>query len=135
MRWRKVAYLHSKYPDATHCEASFSVSINDAQVNVSILDFVDGPQWVYYNFALTFPEDQKPAPPDPEEQQPAPPEDKVKRKRPRPEDSTCVVCMDAPANVAIIPCGHVCFCANCKPPEDCPICREKSNDYLKLYFP
>ena len=44
--------------------------------------------------------------------------------------SLCVICFDKNANVAVIPCGHVCLCSKCRPmfeeqpaPRRCPVCR------------
>ena len=42
-------------------------------------------------------------------------------------DEECVVCMDAPKAVALIPCGHQCFCEACAETipigGDCPLCQ------------
>lgn len=48
----------------------------------------------------------------------------------------CVVCMDAPLEVAIIPCGHVCACTRCaKQVTHCPMCRKKKRNTMKVFLP
>ena len=45
--------------------------------------------------------------------------------------------MAKPASIALVPCGHVCFCDECAdatPSDACPICRQNVNDTLKLSF-
>jgi hypothetical protein len=49
------------------------------------------------------------------------------------EERTCVICLDHPPVMAILPCGHRCFCENdaaaimskkkLKIKRECPICR------------
>lgn len=51
---------------------------------------------------------------------------------------TCVICLDAPVEGACIPCGHMAGCMGClkeieKKRGECPICRAKINQVLKLY--
>jgi Zinc finger, C3HC4 type (RING finger) len=51
---------------------------------------------------------------------------------------TCVICLDAPVEGACIPCGHMAGCMGClreieEKRGDCPICRAKINQVLKLY--
>lgn len=51
-------------------------------------------------------------------------------------DSTCVVCMDAPLQVVLIPCGHLCVCENCsRQIFVCPMCRRNVDDVVKVYLP
>ncbi|KAK7344046.1 hypothetical protein VNO77_13269 [Canavalia gladiata] len=52
--------------------------------------------------------------------------------------SSCVICLDAPAEGACIPCGHVAGCMSClnevkAKKWGCPVCRAKINQVLKLY--
>jgi Zinc finger, C3HC4 type (RING finger) len=51
---------------------------------------------------------------------------------------TCVICLDAPVEGACIPCGHMAGCMGClreieEKKGECPICRAKINQILKLY--
>jgi hypothetical protein len=53
------------------------------------------------------------------------------------EDKNCMICMDAKANCAAVPCGHVCGCLQCMSKlkrKPCPICRVKIKDVIKLYM-
>jgi len=50
----------------------------------------------------------------------------------------CIVCMDAPANCAIIPCGHLCLCGACSSKlltrdACCPICRAPRQQVVRIY--
>ncbi|KAE9589731.1 putative transcription factor C2H2 family [Lupinus albus] len=52
--------------------------------------------------------------------------------------STCVVCLDAPAEGACVPCGHVAGCMSClnevkTKKWGCPVCRVKIDQVIKLY--
>ncbi|CAL0316699.1 unnamed protein product [Lupinus luteus] len=52
--------------------------------------------------------------------------------------SLCVICLDAPAEGACIPCGHVAGCMSClnkvkTKKLGCPVCRAKINQVIKLY--
>jgi hypothetical protein len=52
--------------------------------------------------------------------------------------STCVICLDAPAEGACIPCGHVAGCMSClnevkTKKWGCPVCRSKIDQIIKLY--
>lgn len=52
--------------------------------------------------------------------------------------SSCVICLDAPAEGACIPCGHVAGCMSClnevKTKQwGCPVCRAKIDQVIKLY--
>jgi len=47
----------------------------------------------------------------------------------------CVICMNAPRGVVIIPCGHLICCENCVVQcKECPLCRGVINDNLKVFF-
>jgi hypothetical protein len=41
------------------------------------------------------------------------------------EETMCVVCMDAPKDRVVLPCGHMCVCAACAQllRDLCPVCR------------
>lgn len=49
----------------------------------------------------------------------------------------CCVCMDAPACVAFVPCGHVVACVPCsrRVPKKCMVCACAVTSHLKLFFP
>ncbi|XP_019432759.1 PREDICTED: putative E3 ubiquitin-protein ligase XBAT34 isoform X2 [Lupinus angustifolius] len=52
--------------------------------------------------------------------------------------SICVICLDAPAEGACIPCGHVAGCMSClnevkTKKWGCPVCRAKIDQVIKLY--
>ncbi|KAK7344526.1 hypothetical protein VNO77_14223 [Canavalia gladiata] len=52
--------------------------------------------------------------------------------------SSCVICLDAPAEGACIPCGHVAGCMSCLKEVQakkwgCPVCRVKLEQVIKLY--
>ena len=46
----------------------------------------------------------------------------------------CDICMESDKTIALIPCGHV-YCELCsKDLKDCPVCREKIREKLKLFL-
>lgn len=52
--------------------------------------------------------------------------------------SSCVICLDAPAEGACIPCGHVAGCMPCLNEVKakrwgCPVCRAKIDQVIKIY--
>lgn len=52
--------------------------------------------------------------------------------------SSCVICWEAPIEGACIPCGHMVGCMSClneikAKKGDCPVCRAKINQVVKLY--
>ncbi|KAM5553178.1 hypothetical protein ABKV19_025414 [Rosa sericea] len=52
--------------------------------------------------------------------------------------SSCVICMDAPVEGAFIPCGHMAGCMPClndikDKNWDCPVCRAKVDQVIRLY--
>eukprot|EP00047_Mylnosiga_fluctuans_P006931 m.250047 g.250047 ORF g.250047 m.250047 type:complete len:198 (+) comp16520_c0_seq1:203-796(+) len=66
---------------------------------------------------------------------PAPAEPQPAAAKPTP----CCQCLEAPACVAFVPCGHVCMCASCgmyahMRHQPCPICRSTSSTTIRLYF-
>ncbi|GBF89052.1 hypothetical protein Rsub_01769 [Raphidocelis subcapitata] len=54
------------------------------------------------------------------------------------EDEACVVCLDAPRHVALIPCGHVVLCGACSrnvlasATKECPMCRVGIEEAVEL---
>jgi hypothetical protein len=49
----------------------------------------------------------------------------------------CLVCMDAPSNMIISPCMHLCLCAVCANGtnfDKCPKCRGRIECVKKVYF-
>jgi len=54
---------------------------------------------------------------------------------PSPPPSECAVCWDAPAEFAVVPCGHLCLCAGClgSATAYCPICRTPSTGTCQIY--
>lgn len=53
-----------------------------------------------------------------------------------PSPSDCVICTDAVATHALVPCGHVPFCQQCAGTRlpQCPICRAPIQQTVRLYF-
>jgi len=52
------------------------------------------------------------------------------------DDSFCVVCLDNDATHAIVPCGHLCVCAECGDPTklyNCPMCRGRIGQFMKIF--
>lgn len=48
----------------------------------------------------------------------------------------CVVCLDAPCNVVLSPCMHVCCCVDCGRDLDlCPQCRTAITSQSRIYLP
>jgi len=47
----------------------------------------------------------------------------------------CIVCLDQPAVIAVVPCGHCCLCKLCdKSCRDCPLCRGDKESTLRIYM-
>jgi len=55
------------------------------------------------------------------------------------DDGMCAVCMERPADTAVVPCGHMCGCFTCmqslhgSPGAQCPICRGPMNSTIRIY--
>jgi len=50
------------------------------------------------------------------------------------QDRECVLCYDAAAWMALLPCGHMCACEECAPRlQQCPMCREQVRDTARIY--
>eukprot|EP00439_Symbiodinium_sp_Y106_P069951 s511_g12.t1 len=60
------------------------------------------------------------------------------RWRRRQAQNQCVVCLDAPANMAFVPCGHLAVCEACAGQLErliCPVCRQTSQSILHIFVP
>ena len=54
-----------------------------------------------------------------------------------PEEYICKICMDNPINCVLEPCMHFCICQNCieiLTERKCPICRQDTPFYTKLFI-
>lgn len=55
------------------------------------------------------------------------------------EEKLCVICLDKPKVMALIPCGHRCLCEKCSEMyrkdknKTCPECRSKIKDIIKIF--
>lgn len=55
---------------------------------------------------------------------------------PQENDDDCLICSAKKKQGAFYPCGHVCCCTDCGPRfknGECPYCRAKVNDYIKIF--
>jgi len=55
---------------------------------------------------------------------------------PADEDMHCVICLEKERTHVLVPCGHLCLCADCAPniaPGTCPLCREACAMAVKVY--
>lgn len=61
-------------------------------------------------------------------------ESKKAKIGPSPE---CTICLSSKAEVAFIPCGHMCVCSGCTPRAKgkCPVCRASFQSHVKIYLP
>jgi len=54
-----------------------------------------------------------------------------------PPDMLCSVCVDAPADYIVVPCGHQCGCETCltslRATSGCPICRGSISNIIRVY--
>ena len=54
-------------------------------------------------------------------------------------DQSCIICLDADRTHALVPCGHLCVCADCAERipvhSKCPLCREAWITSLRIYHP
>ncbi|XP_061711907.1 mitochondrial E3 ubiquitin protein ligase 1-like [Cydia pomonella] len=48
----------------------------------------------------------------------------------------CVVCIENPKQIILLPCGHVCLCEDCSDriTEQCPICRERIESRVPAFI-
>jgi hypothetical protein len=51
-------------------------------------------------------------------------------------EDECVVCNEKKKEYAVVPCGHLCYCASCsvKSIENCPICRTEVDFIMKIFY-
>lgn len=48
----------------------------------------------------------------------------------------CAICMDKLAEIAFLPCGHMCVCSTCVSlASKCPMCRKKFTSTAKIFIP
>ncbi|EKX49310.1 hypothetical protein GUITHDRAFT_135998 [Guillardia theta CCMP2712] len=52
-------------------------------------------------------------------------------------DSECCICMDAPVQIRLFPCGHACLCKKCgkqilEMSQNCPLCRSRVDGLLPI---
>lgn len=53
------------------------------------------------------------------------------------DQARCVVCIDKPKSVALVPCGHVCMCDGCARRSEisrCPICRHDITSTMAVFL-
>lgn len=56
----------------------------------------------------------------------------------RPSRNSCVVCLEAPAIIAVVPCGHLALCEACQARMQmhiCPVCRHSSASFVHIFTP
>jgi hypothetical protein len=54
------------------------------------------------------------------------------------DDDTCIVCMSAKREVALVPCGHLILCSRCchklsTSTKKCPVCNGTFREAVKIY--
>ena len=51
------------------------------------------------------------------------------------DERLCKLCAVREVDIVFIPCGHLMVCKYCASPlTDCPVCRTKINEFVKVYF-
>ena len=51
-------------------------------------------------------------------------------------EKACVICLEAPKTVLLLPCSHLCVCSNCSERaelETCPLCRNAIETMIKTF--
>ena len=71
---------------------------------------------------------------------PPPPDDfkdEQKSKKAKVAPPECAICKVGRAEVALIPCGHMCVCSSCvsRAKGKCPVCYASFQSHAKIYFP
>ena len=53
------------------------------------------------------------------------------------DSKACCICLDAAADHALVPCGHVCVCAACvsSAGNQCPLCRQRCDGAQAVFWP
>ncbi|XP_054258596.1 mitochondrial E3 ubiquitin protein ligase 1-like [Macrosteles quadrilineatus] len=53
-----------------------------------------------------------------------------------PDELKCVVCLDNPREICLLPCGHVCLCEDCSDQikEHCPMCQQVIQNKKAIYI-
>ena len=61
----------------------------------------------------------------------------VRRGNSEAAQAHCVICMDRPPSVVIIPCGHLCVCQPCsgRLQQQCPVCRGATIQMIQTFTP
>ena len=74
-------------------------------------------------------------PPDNQGHRPTPDDDTLQEDlKKMQEEQMCKICYDEPADMAYVPCGHMCCCRNCTEAIlCCPICRTRIKEAIKSY--
>jgi len=56
-------------------------------------------------------------------------------RRKEEEAKLCVICLEVPKTILMLPCGHKCLCSNCALPTNnrCPICRTTVTTTVKVF--
>lgn len=59
----------------------------------------------------------------------------TRRRSKRASALACVVCFEAPREILLVPCRHVCCCKECADQlERCPMCRTPTTDFTKVFL-
>ena len=55
----------------------------------------------------------------------------------RVKSGECVICLSKSAEVAFLPCGHLCVCSDCvsRAKKHCPMCQKQFTSYAKIFIP
>jgi len=86
--------------------------------------------------------DRKPSAEEKDERDSKPSADEEDRKKTAAEQEEesgkqCIICIDAPKAVALVPCGHKCVCEACaeriKVGDLCPVCRSMVQMKFRVY--
>jgi len=103
---------------------------------------LDAPLWLLQR-GTSAPETAVPPPPPP------PPQPRVEEEPMVGGDTSCCVCMDAPREACLFPCGHVALCYDCAcqlaaaakhakvadgPGNVCPLCRRRIQHVARVYL-
>jgi hypothetical protein len=62
------------------------------------------------------------------------PKVETKKKKEEAEPPKCIVCLDAPRNCCLDPCGHANLCVGCAEQlETCPTCRADIEQHIRIF--